>query len=302
MDGKAKLRKSSMTHRERQMSIYEKDGQRRLFPHHRKKDFLPKKFIDNMWECCFQYINLATIKEIFFLYTRAEISVTTLPDINDDHTLIEKSKYHNTICFKGDEINGGHYVYVHAPEEGPVVVYGTFEQNILTDKDSGLCHLYAVMMAIMFHNVTNFMDKKMPYHRRIHSDKYECLINMSDIIHGTEKHAYLENYYILLSFCYDLLWKKRPPASSQCPRPQKATKKASSQCPMPQKATKKASTQKASSECPGAWSNIVVKHFPKTTCLEARNRTFAAKHIIKDWFEHQEEEGNLVQSGILKRY
>lgn len=298
MDRKAKLRKSSMTHKERQMSIYEKDGQRRLFPQNRKKDFLPQLFIDNMWECCFQYINLATIKEIFFLYTRTEIPVTTFPDINDDHTLIENSMYHNSICFKGDEIKGGHYVYVHAPEGGPVVVYGTFEQNILTDEDSGLCHMYAVMMAIMFHNVTNFMDKNMPYHRRIHSDKYECLINMSDIIHGTEKHAYLENYYILLSFCYDLLWKKRPAekASSPCPRPQIATKKASSQCPRPGKA----STKKASSQCPGAWSNIVVNVFKKTTCLEVRNRTKCSKHLIKVWFEHQER--NFVQSGILKRY
>lgn len=79
---------------------------------------------DNMWS----HINPEVMEDMY-----PGLQTFTKQDILDD---IFKQKHHGQICFKGDPVRGGHYCFID-PEKGPV---GTYECNLLKDKDDGMCH------------------------------------------------------------------------------------------------------------------------------------------------------------------
>lgn len=183
---------------------------RTLKTHNKKKsEFLPSLFLKGMYANCFQYINLAVLEDLFFLYTEKKITTTKIVDIDDDQTLIDNKKYHNTLCFKGEN-KAGHYVFVHKVKNKPAQIYGTYERNILADNDDGLCHLYALFMSMNFSD-TGFKPTltppvaSMPYHTRM--GRFRSNITMDDFIDGTINVCYLDNYYLIFSFCYDILCK-----------------------------------------------------------------------------------------------
>jgi len=240
-----------------------KSRSRALVKHNRNTvEFFSQEFIDEMRENCFQYINEEVLQDIYELYTGAKIGFSYIPDINDDESLIRDKKYHNTLCFKGTRENG-HYVYVHAPPGMPVVIYGTYEQNILTENDDGVCHLYAVLMAIMFHDINKFIQPRMMYHTRIYSPEYDCVLQMTHFLAGTAQFTYLENYYLIFSFFYDLLCKPQ-------------------------------------SQWSVIIHKYFKGYHHLDTLKKARDKTYDAQRLIEQWFTDHEDE--CVKSGILKPY
>lgn len=101
-----------------------------------KSDFMDCMY-NNMWT----FMNPSMIKDIFKDMGK-DIKITYKDDIEDDNF---SNSYKNSICFKGDPDDGGHYVYV----DSRLNVYGTYELDLLTrPEDDGVCHGVAIIYAL----------------------------------------------------------------------------------------------------------------------------------------------------------
>jgi len=103
-------------------------------------EFLSQEFVDNMYDNMWKYMNPDVIKNIF-KNGGVKIKLSFKPVLQDYN--YKQKKFHNSICFKGDADNGGHYNYVDKKGED----FGTYEDDIISDKDDGMCHGAAMYYA-----------------------------------------------------------------------------------------------------------------------------------------------------------
>ena len=91
----------------------------------------------NMW----QFMSPNMIKEIFKLDNR-KLKLSSKDRIGDSNY---PPSFKNTLCFKGDPDQGGHYVYI----DKNLVHHGTYEDKLLTRReDDGVCHGAAIIYAL----------------------------------------------------------------------------------------------------------------------------------------------------------
>jgi hypothetical protein len=105
------------------------------------KERLTQTFVDSMHENMWQFINLETLSCIL-KSANCAVGTSTKNDIWDEN--FENPMFHNTICFKGNELEG-HYVYVDSNGN----VTGTYENNLIYRADDGICH--GAALAAAFH-------------------------------------------------------------------------------------------------------------------------------------------------------
>lgn len=87
---------------------------------------------DNMW----QFINPKMIKEMLNLKT------TTIKGVENEKFT---NRHKNTICYKSEPDEGGHYVFINENKEA----FSTYEKELLRrESDDGVCHAAAMIYAL----------------------------------------------------------------------------------------------------------------------------------------------------------
>ena len=173
----------------------------------RNDEYFSQTFISEMFNNCFRFINL-TILEILFYHIGGVVvrksGIRFLQpgiDVNDD-TFTQSGQYTNSIVFKGDPVTGGHYVYVDPFNN----VHGTYEELILLEKDDGVCHFYALIMALQHNTRGGFYRPEMSFHvfdvTPITFTSFDSLHHLSTVFHQERRNPFLiiTNYYLILGF------------------------------------------------------------------------------------------------------
>jgi hypothetical protein len=105
------------------------------------EELLEQEFVDGMYKNMWNFMNPNTIK---YILTEIGLKINVLM-IDKNIDPLENKKYANSICFKGDENSGGHYVYISKERK----VWGSYEKQILLKYDDGMCHGVAILFAIL---------------------------------------------------------------------------------------------------------------------------------------------------------
>jgi hypothetical protein len=150
-------------------------------------------FREGMYENMWSFMNLEMLKSMF-----PGIKLTTKCDIDDDKF---KSADKNSICFKGDSNDGGHYVYVpkHKVKCNPHKSLGTYECGLLTrERDDGICHGAAIAY-YLFHEkkFTNYKIINNPKKSDERRHNYKVILNVYIYIieSGLWDDALSKNFY-----------------------------------------------------------------------------------------------------------
>jgi len=175
----------------------------------RNAEYFSPEFISGMYDNCFCFIDLDILSSLFFdiggkgveksdirfLQPRPKIEV-------DNDTFAKSGQYTNSIVFKGDPVTGGHYVYVDHHNN----VHGTYEELILLEKDDGVCHFYALIMALQYNSGGNLFNIEMFFHvfraTPITFTSFDTLHHRSTVINQERRDPFLiiKNYYLILGF------------------------------------------------------------------------------------------------------
>jgi hypothetical protein len=105
------------------------------------EELLEQEFVDGMYKNMWNFMNPNTIK---YILTEIGLKIKVLA-ITKDINPLEDKKYANSICFKGDENSGGHYVYISKK----LKQWGSYEKQILLEDDDGMCHGVAILFSIL---------------------------------------------------------------------------------------------------------------------------------------------------------
>ena len=108
-------------------------------------ELLTRKFVEIMRTNMWQYFNENTIKDVL-KHAKCSVNYHKMKKIDTQYKYDEdkdKEKYRNSIVFQGSR-DFGHYVYV----DPNLNAFGTYECNILYEKDSGFCHGFALAAAL----------------------------------------------------------------------------------------------------------------------------------------------------------
>lgn len=175
------------------------------------------KFIRTMSKCMWQYMNKYTMGYLLYKKNKLFNSSFSLADKeykeqheidNSEVAIFYDSKdvheddfnekyYRNSIVFKGNTEIGGHYVYIN--KDG--IVFGTYEDGILlSKKDDGICHGYALLQAFLHNGLYNLNPGEQITRYPVKKSKNYHLGNKNYTFKNNNyKYQYRKNFKLLIN-------------------------------------------------------------------------------------------------------